>query len=302
MGVYAEVDKALDIDRRFDYAKVASNTVKNGYRGAVGIYDTEMHEREVYKARLLEDFRPSLADHRFKVYYQPKFDIRPDKPVLASAEALVRWDHPELGMISPGVFIPLLEDNGLILELDEFVWRQAAAQIRRWKDRFGYAVPVSVNLSRMDFFNADLAERLKGIVAENGIAPEDLALEVTESAYSENMESILQTITELRAAGFKIEMDDFGSGYSSLNMLCMMPIDALKIDMKFVRNIIAAGTGYRMLELVVEMARALDVPAIVEGVEKEEQYQLMKRAGCDVVQGYYFSRPVDAEHFETFLK
>ena len=140
MGVYSQVNKSLEIERRFDYARIAANTVKNGYQKAIGIYDSEMHEAALYRERLLEDFRPSLEGGRFKVFFQPKFDIRPDKPVLCSAEALVRWDHPELGMISPGVFIPLLEDNGLILELDRFVWREAAARIRDWKDRFGYSV------------------------------------------------------------------------------------------------------------------------------------------------------------------
>jgi branched-chain amino acid aminotransferase len=138
-------------------------------------------------------------------------------------------------------------------------------------------------------------------VEERDISIDELVLEVTESAYSQNMDRMLATVTELRRAGFKIEMDDFGSGYSSLNMLCLMPIDALKIDMKFVRNVASSSTGYRMVELVIEMARALGVPAIVEGVEDEAQYRLMKQVGCDIVQGYYFSRPVDAAHFEPML-
>lgn len=156
MGVYSEVDKSLQIERRFDYAKIAANTVKDGFYNAVGIYDTKMHEAELYKERLLEDFKPSLENNRFIVHFQPKYDIRPDKPVLTSAEALVRWDHPELGMISPGVFIPLLEDNGLILDLDQFVWRETAARIREWKDRLGFSVPVSVNVSRIDMLTPSL--------------------------------------------------------------------------------------------------------------------------------------------------
>ena len=171
MGVYSQVDKSLQIERRFDYAKIAANSVKSGYRKAVGIYDTEMHEAELYRERLLEDFKPSLESNRFMVYFQPKYDIRPDIPVLASAEALVRWDHPELGMISPGVFIPRLEDNGLILDLDQFVWREAASKIRDWKDRFGFSVPVSVNVSRIDMLTPNLKNIFKDILDEFDIKP-----------------------------------------------------------------------------------------------------------------------------------
>ena len=302
MGVCPDAQAERSLEWCCDAAKSACDSIRGNYARGVAMYDDALHERELYNERLISDMDAAIAQGQFVVHYQPKYDIRGDVPRLYSAEALVRWVHPELGFISPGAFIPLFEENGLIARLDDYIWRRVAAQIRDWRERFGVRLPVSVNLSRMDFFNAGLVERLKGIVAENGIAPQDLVLEVTESAYSENMDRILQTVTELRKAGFKIEMDDFGSGYSSLNMLCVMPIDALKIDMKFVRNIMAAGTGYRMLELVVEMARALNVPAIVEGVEEEAQYRLMKRVGCDVIQGYYFSRPVDAEHFEAFLK
>ena len=179
--------------------------------------------------------------------------------------------------------------------------RAVAAQLRDWQERLGMRLPVSVNLSRMDFFDQHLKERLLAIVAENGITVGDIVLEVTESAYSQNMDQMLPTVNELREAGFQIEMDDFGAGYSSLNMLCIMPIDAIKIDMKFVGNIMRSGAGYRMVELVIEMARSLNIPAIVEGVEDEDQYRLVKQAGCDVVQGYYFSRPVDAGRFEALL-
>lgn len=302
MGVYPNMDAERGLEWYCDASKAACDSIRNNYTQSMIVYDDALHERELYNERLINDMETAIAEEQFVVYYQPKYDIRGDEPKLYSAEALVRWVHPELGFISPGAFIPLFEENGLIAKLDDYVWCKAAAQIRDWKERFGFWLPVSVNLSRMDFFNQRLVDRLKDIVAENGIPVEDLVLEVTESAYSQNMDQMLKTVGELRQAGFKIEMDDFGSGYSSLNMLCMMPIDALKIDMKFVRNIVKAGTSYRMLELVIEMARALNVPAIVEGVEDEEHYLLMKRAGCDVIQGYYFSRPVDAQHFDAFLE
>ncbi len=303
MGVYSEVDKSLQIERRFDYAKIAASTVKNSYLKAVGIYDTKMHEAELYRERLLEDFKPSLASNRFKVYFQPKYDIRPDEPVLASAEALVRWDHPELGLISPGVFIPLLEDNGLILDLDQFVWREAAARIRGWKDRFGFSVPVSVNVSRIDMLTPNLQDIFNDILSDQNLSPTDLMLEITESAYTGDSDQVISTAKELRGMGmgFRIEMDDFGTGYSSLGMLSHLPIDALKLDMSFIRNAFGEKRDVRMIELIIDIADYLHVPVVAEGVETQEQYLVLKAMGCEYVQGYYFSRPVPPEEFDRFL-
>ncbi len=303
MGVYSQVDKSLQIERRFDYAKLAADTVKSGYRRAVGIYDTQMHEAELYRERLLEDFKPSLEGRRFQVYFQPKYDIRPDTPVLASAEALVRWDHPELGMISPGVFIPLLEDNGLILDLDQYVWRETAARIRDWKDRFGFSVPVSVNVSRIDMLTPNLTGIFKEILEEHRLSPEDLMLEITESAYTGDSDQVISAAKELRGMGmgFRIEMDDFGTGYSSLGMLSHLPIDALKLDMSFIRSAFGETRDVRMIELIIDIADYLHVPVVAEGVETQEQYLVLKAMGCEYVQGYYFSKPVPPEGFDRFL-
>ena len=303
MGVYANADKTLEIDRRFDHAKTAANTAKDGYRKAVGIYDNKMHEAELYRERLLEEFRPALESGQFLVFFQPKFDVRPDHPVLSSAEALVRWKHPELGMISPGIFIPMLEENGLILELDEYVWRKSAARIRDWKDRFGYSVPVSVNVSRIDMLTPNLTGIFKEILDEYRLGTEDLMLEITESAYTEDSEQVLSTARELcgMGMGFRIEMDDFGTGYSSLGMLSHLPIDVLKLDMSFVRSAFGETRDVRMIELIIDIADYLHVPVVAEGVETEEQYMVLKAMGCDYVQGYYFSKPVPPEEFDRFL-
>ncbi len=303
LGVYSEVDKSLQIDRRFDYAKIAANTAKNSYQRAIGIYDTKMHEAELFRERLLEDFKPSLESGRFTVYFQPKFDIRPEKPVLASAEALVRWDHPELGLISPGVFIPLLEDNGLILDLDQFVWRESAARIRGWKDRYGFAVPVSVNVSRIDMLTPNLKDIFEDILETYELSANDLMLEITESAYTDDSDQVISTAKELRGMGmgFRIEMDDFGTGYSSLGMLSRLPIDALKLDMSFIRSAFGETRDVRMIELIIDIADYLHVPVVAEGVETEEQYMVLKAMGCDYVQGYYFSRPVPHEEFDRFI-
>ena len=301
MGVAQGVGQAKSLEWYADAARSACNSIRGNYARTVVVYDDDLHRRELFNERLIADFDEAIRNRQFKVFFQPKYSIKGARPRLYSAEALVRWVHPELGFVSPGAFIPLFEENGLVMKLDDYVWRAVAAQLRDWQERLGMRLPVSVNLSRMDFFDQHLKERLLAIVAENGITVGDIVLEVTESAYSQNMDQMLRTVNELREAGFQIEMDDFGAGYSSLNMLCIMPIDAIKIDMKFVGNIMRSGAGYRMVELVIEMARSLNIPAIVEGVEDEDQYRLVKQAGCDVVQGYYFSRPVDAGRFEALL-
>ena len=301
MGVYSNVDKSIDIERRFDRAKIASDTVRGSFTQTIGYYDSKLHEKGIYAEQLIEDFSSAIEEHQFQVFYQPKFDVRPDTPVLAGAEALVRWFHPERGMISPGDFIPLFEENGLIQRLDLYVWKESARQIREWKDKFDYAVPVSVNVSRIDMFDPNLSSTLQGILQEYGLVSSDLHLEVTESAYTRDSGQIIKTVEELRDKGFHIEMDDFGSGYSSLNMISSLPIDTLKLDMQFIRNAFKPEGNTHLLEIIIEIAKYLSVPVIAEGVETEEQLGMLKGMKCDIVQGYFFSKPVPAVGFEPFI-
>ena len=204
-------------------------------------------------------------------------------------------------MIFPGNFIPLFEGNGQISVVDNFVWKEAARQIAAWKEKFGITIPVSVNVSRVDIFSHDLEERLNHLVEENGLDSGDLKLEVTESAYTDNADKMIALIERLRKDGFEIEMDDFGSGYSSLNMLSSMPIDILKMDMKFVRNIEHSEKDFRLVQLVIDIAKYLKLHVVAEGVENEKQLSLLHNAGCDLVQGFYFSRPVPPEEFEELI-
>ena len=301
MGIYPCTDKQIDMERRVDRAKMAADTTKNSFSKSIGFYDNNLHERELYAEKLIEDFSTAIREKQFKVFYQPKFDVRPDTPLLSSAEALVRWVHPELGMISPGVFIPLFEENGLIQRLDTYVWEEAARQIRDWKDRLGYAVPVSVNVSRIDMYDPRLPETLLEIIRAHGLTGRDFLLEVTESAYTQDSMQIISTVETLRKNGFQIEMDDFGTGYSSLNMISNLPIDALKLDMQFIRDAFKEGGSTHMLEVIIGISDYLSVPVIAEGVETEEQLHVLKSLGCDIVQGYFFSKPVPAEKFEPFI-
>ena len=192
--------------------------------------------------------------------------------------------------------------NGLIGLIDNFVWTEAAQQVARWREEFGFTLPVSVNLSRSDVFDPHLVDRLVRLIGENGLDYRDIKLEVTESAYTDNAAVVLDVIRRLRDTGFEIEMDDFGSGYSSLNMLSDMPIDVLKLDMKFIRNIAESETDRQLVALMLDIARYLRVKVVAEGVETQEQMKILQDFGCNLVQGYYFSKPVPPREFEQLMR
>ena len=300
-GAYMNVDTEQMAEMWFDWAKISCDRIRGDYTRQVEYYSNAIHERAILHERLISDIQDAINNRHLIVYYQPKYNIEGDEPRLASAEALVRWRHPELGMISPGEFIPLFESNGLIQRLDNFVWREAAAQVRKWKDELGYSLPVSVNISRVDVFDPDLVLKLNSILTDFELDPSEFMLEITETAYSENSSVLIKTIDRLRDIGFKIEMDDFGSGYSSLNMLTTIPIDVLKMDMKFIRNMLKDEKTLKLVELIIDIAEFLGVPVVAEGVEEEKQLIALKEMGCQIIQGYYFSPPVEAEQFEKFI-
>lgn len=285
----------------FDQARAACSMVRGNNQNHLMVYDEDMHMREILEQRLLNDLRPAVEERQLKVYYQPKYNIQCNPPKLSSAEALIRWKHPELGMIPPGDFIPLFESDGQISTVDNYVWAEAARQIAEWQEKFGIVIPVSVNLSRVDIFDPDLENRLNRLIEENGLDHKLLKLEVTESAYTNNGEQLIEVIHNLRQKGFEIEMDDFGSGYSSLNMLSSMPIDILKMDMKFIKNIETNEKDFRLVELVLDIAKYLGVPVVAEGVETEKQLEMLRLAECELVQGFYFSRPLPPEEFEKLI-
>lgn len=286
----------------FDRAQAACNMVRGDYQNPLMIYDEDMRLKELLNQRLLNDLRGATEERQLKVYYQAKYDIRSNPPRLASAEALIRWRHPELGMISPGEFVPLLEGNGLIGVVDNYVWEEAIRQVAQWRERFGFVFPISVNLSRSDIFDPTLVEHLSRLIKQNGLDFRHINLEVTESAYTDNAKKLIDVIHQLRDLGFHIEMDDFGSGYSSLNMLSDMPFDVLKMDMKFIRSIETNETDRRLVTLILDIARYLKVKVVAEGVETEGQLAILREGNCDMAQGYYFSRPLPPEEFAALIE
>ena len=301
IGINRSVNRNDPPEQWFDHAKLACDALRGDYTRQMAYYDSSTHEKQLYHERLIRDIDSSIENRDFTVFYQPKYGIEGDRPVLKSAEALIRWKHPELGMISPGDFIPLFEGNGLVQKLDRYVWEEAASQVASWKKKYGFATPVSVNVSRIDIFDPDLEERLMGILDKNGLTTNELLLEITESAYSDSAERLIEVVNNLREKGFRIEMDDFGSGYSSLNMLTTIPIDVLKMDMKFVRNMLKDEKSLKLCELVMDISRFLGVPVVAEGVEEKAQLDRLKSMGCQIIQGYYFSKPLPADQFEELL-
>ena len=186
--------------------------------------------------------------------------------------------------------------------VDDFVWNEAAIQIRKWKDQYGIAVPVSVNVSRIDILDSELESKLDGILKKNDLTPDEYLLEITESAYSEDAQRLIEMVKNLRKKGFRIEMDDFGAGYSSLNMITSFPIDVLKIDMSFVRNMEKDERNMKLVELVIDIAKFLNVRTVAEGVEAQSQLDTLKKMGCQIIQGYYFSKPVTPKDFAPFIE
>ncbi len=285
----------------FDRASAACSMVRGDYKTRLMVYDEDMREREILNQRLLNDLRRAVEERELRVYYQPKYNVQCDPPRLSSAEALIRWQHPDLGMVSPGAFIPLFESNGQINVVDNFVWSEAARQIARWKEQFGVTVPVSVNLSRVDVFDPALEETLTGLVEANGLERSSLKLEVTESAYTENAGQMIGRISRLRELGFEIEMDDFGSGYSSLNMLKEVPVDRIKLDLRFLSGKGDMQRGHVIVSHVIQMIASLRMDLIAEGVETEQQALFLQEHGCSCMQGFHFYKPMDVESFEKIV-
>uniref|UniRef100_UPI003AB2AEB0 EAL domain-containing protein n=1 Tax=Selenobaculum sp. TaxID=3074374 RepID=UPI003AB2AEB0 len=241
----------------------------------------------------------ALESGQFEFYLQPKCSI--DTGNIVGAEALVRWRHPMKGLISPGKFIPVFEKNGFILKLDVYIWESVCKLLRQWIDEGRQPMPISVNVSRINLYNPKLCDILIGLVEKYQLEPYLLELELTESAYTENEKLLVSIIERLRGYGFRILMDDFGSGYSSLNILKNLPVDVLKIDLHFLGGSDKFNRGGNILTSVVRMAKWMALPVIVEGVETREQVDFLCSIACTTAQGYYFSPPIPVLDYEKML-
>ena len=300
LGIYEIKDRTISVEQMCDRALWVVDRVKGMYNQNIAVYDDAYREKLLRENAITDVMATALEEGQFIVYLQPKYSLNDNR--MVGAEALVRWIHPEWGFMSPGEFIPLFEKNGFIPCLDQFVWETVCAKLREWKEKGYPIVPVSVNVSRADIFQSHLTDVFRGLIRKYGIDPQYLHLEITESAYTEQTDQILNTVVELRKSGFFIEMDDFGSGYSSLNMLSQMSLDILKLDMKFIQNEMTKPVEKSILNDIISMAHRLDLTVVAEGIETEEQMKRLQALGCDYAQGYFFAKPMSVTEFEGLLE
>lgn len=297
IGIYLVSDRSMPIDAMSDMALIAQATVKNQIHSYYAFYNEELKNKIIHNKEMEDRMESALIQHEFCAYYQPKYDAKTKE--IVGAEALVRW-ITEDGVIPPSDFIPVFEENGLIMGLDEFMFREVCRQQREWRDQGRRVVPVSVNLSRYNIFYSAFIGKYREILREYDIPPELVPLEITESVMSEDEELLRNIIDELHSIGFSVLMDDFGTGYSSMTMLSSMPIDVLKLDKSFVDDI-GDSKGEKVVRSIIDLSRSLGIRLTAEGVETREQYEFLRRLQCDDIQGYYFAKPMPGDDFEALI-
>ena len=249
---------------------------------------------------LENNLRKALKNNELQLYYQPQ--VSADKRHLVGMEALIRWKHPEKGFISPGVFIPIAEETGLIMEIGEWVIREACRQGAEWQEQ-GYKLEkISVNLSARQLKEPRLCDIIDSILKDTQMDPQFLGIELTESAIIREPEVAILRLEKIKSLGVKLSLDDFGTGYSSLSYLKRFPIDTLKIDQSFIRDVTTEKEDVALVQAIITMAHGLEMDVIAEGVEVREQYEFLVSHDCDTIQGYLFSRPIPADKMQAMLK
>ena len=299
-GIYQTGDRKISVEQMYDWALQGARSIKGQYGRYYAFYDDKLRSEMLRDQAILDCMEEALEQGQFQVKLQPKYKAAGG--LFTDAEALVRWCHPEWGMQSPAVFIPLFERNGFITKLDQCVWEKVCQLMQQWDKDGLEPVNISINVSRADVYNVNLVDTLLDLVKRYNIAPKRLHLEITESVYTESPEDIIQNVTRLREKGFVVEMDDFGSGYSSLNMLNRMPMDILKLDMQFIRTEMEMPESRRTLRYIIGLAHWLNLSVVAEGVETKEQLEHLRNLGCDYIQGYYLAKPMDPADFEALLR
>lgn len=299
-GVYLIQDISLSIMQMIDMASLALKTVKGSYIQNFAFYDDRLRQQILQEDELENEMMQALNDGMFKMYLQPKVNMKTN--VLQGAEALIRWEHPERGRIYPDVFLPLFEKNGFVVEIDRYIWKEACKQLQKWQQAGEPMIPISVNISRMNIYRPDFYDYIIQLAKEYDIPHRYLELELTESVFLEHPEELYVQLQRLRDLGFRLSLDDFGSGYSSLGMLKDVPIDVLKIDRTFLMETVNTEKGQTIIKFVVCLANKLNLEVVAEGVENLEQIAFLKECGCAIAQGYYYSKPISVDEFEQFKK
>ena len=299
-GLYVIEDKEMSMDKIYSNATVAAKQSKGNTIHYFTYYTAELEKDIIREQNIANEMGYALDNGQFIIYLQPKYNLKLER--IEGAEALVRWMHPEKGLQSPAEFIPVFERNGFITRLDYYVWETVCKLIRKWLDEGRRIYPISVNISRVNIYNPQFVRLITGLVNKYDISPKYLHLELTETTYMDNPDAMIEAIDKLQDFGFQILMDDFGSGYSSLNVLKDLEIDTIKIDMKFFETSKNEERAESIITAIIRMAKWLELPVVAEGVETKEQVDFLKSLGCEYVQGYYFSKPVPVSEYLFMLE
>ncbi len=292
--------KNIDLEKAYNNACAARATLSETDESGIQIFDEHLVKAQKWEMLVQERQYRAVEGEEFMVYYQPKYDPRTNR--LSGAEALIRWQSSSLGFLPPGKFIPIFEKNGFITEIDHYMLRHVAEDQKKWLDRGFSLVPVSVNVSRAHFAESDLAEQIRDIVDEVGTPHEYIEIELTESAFFDDKKALVTIIKRLQEYGFAVSMDDFGSGYSSLNSLKDMPLDVLKLDADFFRGEFDDTRGEIVVAEAIKLAKSLHMRTVAEGVEVREQVDFLAKQGCDMIQGYYYAKPMPANEYEIRMQ
>lgn len=298
-GIYKIGEEAISIDLMNDRAGLAKKSIKGNNVHYYAFYDSKIRDAVIFEKSIEDNMETALQMGQFEVYLQPQYGLKQKKYV--SAEALVRWKDPIHGVIGPDVFIDIFEKNSFILKLDYYVWKRVCMLIRRWLDERRNPIPIAINVSRVHLKNENVVEELTGLVEKYGIPLEYLEIEITEESFLENQDTAISIIQKLRKRGFTIAIDDFGSGYSSLSLLNILPIDILKIDREFLRETSYTDRGRVVIQDMIALAKHLNMKVVCEGVELKEQIEFLEEVDCDLIQGFYFSRPKPIQELEKEL-
>ncbi len=298
-GIHKIRDRSLSPRLICDYANMAKKTVKGNRIVNYAFYTEKIKNRILEDKYIENEMEYALKNGQFSMYLQPKYNISTSE--IIGAEALVRWVHPKKGLIMPDKFIPLFEKNGFIVNLDKYIWEQACIEIRKWIDSGQTPVPISVNVSRINVGNPKLIEILDSLVEKYKIDKKYLELEITETVYYDDQNHLIETLNQLKKADYTLLMDDFGSGFSSLNMLKNTPFDILKIDRNFLNETMVTDKGKKIILHTISLSNDIGINTVAEGVETKEQAEYLLECGCNVAQGYYYSKPVELNVFDEMF-
>jgi diguanylate cyclase (GGDEF)-like protein len=295
IGIYKIRDEDESVSEMCDRAGLALGTIKENLMEKIAVYEDSMYDKLMQEHQLSLDLPAAIENDQLKLYLQPQIDINGG---VVGAEALVRWQHPQRGLLMPAEFVPLFERNYMIVEMDRYIWEKSCQQLRRWADEGREKLYISINVSPRDFECIDVYDVLLGLVNKYRLNLDQLKVEITESTIMQNPMHQIQLIGRLRAAGFYVEMDDFGNGYSSISMLKDIEIDAIKLDMRFLSKTVHTDRACKILKSITQLIRDFNMVVIAEGVENIKQVEFLKDIGCDMFQGFFFSEPLPVDDFE----